>query len=370
MSSNLELVGVIENLKYRKFLITKLLKKSVDNFADLDINALPPSCILEVEGVSFAFSKWVSPKRTRSYPYARVYDTLNVGAVKSVTVIPIVKDEGSRGDRDFLQWDTVSLMSLLNVCVIPAYYSRASRASKAGKVTSQKFDSHYVARKLEELKDYHASALHWNLKELSGENLEQLMDKVIYSYRSIERETGVKMHSEEGLKSFMERIVRGVEEFKEFSRSKAVEAQHREVNTLQPKEKVGVGKKAKVTIRNYLGGYYHFTVDEVYQEEDMLYLVEAKHSKKKLHPSFNDIKDGLLKIILYSNLSSLWLSGRKVRFKPVLKLTSSLVKGAYRGEEIVTFMSGKSRRLEEFFLSLVKEAEFNGFDLWLEGVND
>ncbi|EDP75460.1 hypothetical protein HG1285_15886 [Hydrogenivirga sp. 128-5-R1-1] len=366
----MELVGVIENLKYRKFLRTKLLRKSVGNFADLDINALPPSCMLEVEGVTFALSKWVSPKRTRSYPYARVYDTLNVGAVKSVTVIPIVKDEGLRGDRDFLQWDTVSLMSLLNVYVIPAYYSQASRASKVGKVTSQKFDSRYVARKLEELKDYHASALHWNLKELSGENLEQLMDKVIYSYRRIEGETGVKMHSEEGLVGFMKRIVKGVEEFKEFSRSKAVGAQHREANTLQPKERIGTGRKAKITIRNYLGGYYYFTVDEVYRGNDMLHLVEAKHSKKRLHPSYNDIKDGLLKIILYSNLSGLWVSGKRVRFKPVLKLTSSLIKGVYRGEEITTFMSGKSRKSEEFFPYLIKEAEFNGFDLWLEGVND
>lgn len=68
-----------------------------------------------------AISRWVSPKRTRSYPYARVYDTLNfVG--KRITIIPVIKDEGKDGDRDFLQWDTISLMSLLGIYVSIAYY--------------------------------------------------------------------------------------------------------------------------------------------------------------------------------------------------------------------------------------------------------
>ena len=61
-----------------------------------------------------AMSWWVSAKRTRSYPYARVYSTLNFSG-KKITIIPVVKDEGKQGDRDFLQWDTVSLMSLLGV---------------------------------------------------------------------------------------------------------------------------------------------------------------------------------------------------------------------------------------------------------------
>lgn len=40
-----------------------------------------------------AVSWWVSSKRTRSYPYARVYDCLSF-AGKKITIIPIVKDEG------------------------------------------------------------------------------------------------------------------------------------------------------------------------------------------------------------------------------------------------------------------------------------
>ena len=56
----------------------------------------------------------------------REYNTLSNG--KKITVIPVVKDEGFDGDRDFIQWDTISLMSLLDVYVILAYYSVAEKA--------------------------------------------------------------------------------------------------------------------------------------------------------------------------------------------------------------------------------------------------
>jgi len=75
------------------------------------------SFILKINNDLMAVSLWVSPKRTRSYPYARIYDTLRfVG--KKITIIPVIKDEGLEGDRDFIQWDTISLMSLLGIYII------------------------------------------------------------------------------------------------------------------------------------------------------------------------------------------------------------------------------------------------------------
>lgn len=91
-----------------------------------------------------AISWWVSPKRTRSYPYARVYDSLAFQG-KRVTVIPVLKDEGKEGDRDFLQWDTISLMSLLGVYVIISYYKDAQRNPRfKNKITNQRFDIKHV----------------------------------------------------------------------------------------------------------------------------------------------------------------------------------------------------------------------------------
>ena len=62
---------------------------------------------------NFRSFKWISPKRTRSYPYEKVYNTF---LSEKITIILIIKGEGSEGDRDFIQWDTISLMSLLDVC--------------------------------------------------------------------------------------------------------------------------------------------------------------------------------------------------------------------------------------------------------------
>lgn len=97
----MEIQAEITGIKYKPFLCKKLEEISLDNFAHaLSKNA---NFILNLDNINkFAISWWVSPKRTRSYPYARVYDTLGF-AGKKVTIIPILKDEGKRGDRDFLQ---------------------------------------------------------------------------------------------------------------------------------------------------------------------------------------------------------------------------------------------------------------------------
>lgn len=118
----MNITGIITGIKYKIILEEDLQKIAISDF---DINNCPASSIISDGNHSFAVSKWVSPKRTRSYPYERVYNTLHIS--KKITVIPIVKDEESNGDRDFLQWDTVSLMSLLDVYVIFAYYTSARK---------------------------------------------------------------------------------------------------------------------------------------------------------------------------------------------------------------------------------------------------
>jgi len=109
----MDIYAEINGIKYNIKNASSLKEISFDDF---DINAIPSYCLINNKGTNFAISKWVSPKRTRSYPFERVYNTLL--ASKKITVIPIIKDEGIKGDRDFIQWDTVSLMSLLNVYII------------------------------------------------------------------------------------------------------------------------------------------------------------------------------------------------------------------------------------------------------------
>ncbi|SMP10281.1 hypothetical protein SAMN06265339_0766 [Desulfurobacterium pacificum] len=363
----MEIQAVIENIKYEKCIRNPLKKFSFPSF-EIDINELPPTCLINIKNFSFAISKWVSPKRTRSYPYARVYDTLQTPASKVVAIIPIIKDEGRNGDRDFLQWDTVSLMSLLNVYVIPAYYSHASRkVTKSGKIkiSNQQFDGNYITRKLKELSVYHASALHWNLKELSPENLTKVINKALLSYKKISEITGVPIHSVSGIEKFQRTLSIGIKAFKDFSRFKAQRAQKREKQTIQPKEKIQSGKKGTITIKNYLGGYYFFTVDEVAIKSDALHLIEAKHSSSKLLPSKEDIKDGLLKMIIYTNLSEAFIGKEKVKkVVPVLKLTSKLIRGKYISSDILKVKS------DSFLKALIEESNKNSFEIWLEGIHD
>ena len=118
----MEITAKITGIEYKPKLTSELKVFEFDSF---NINKLPANCLINYNGFSFGLSKWVSPKRTRSYTYERVYNTL--GTAKRITVIPIIKDEGKRGDRDFIQWDTVSLMSLLDVFVVFAYYSTAEK---------------------------------------------------------------------------------------------------------------------------------------------------------------------------------------------------------------------------------------------------
>ncbi len=355
----MNIVGKITGLKYKILLSDEL--KEIDA-KDFDINEVPSACLVTDDQNIFAISKWVSPKRTRSYPFERVFNTLHIS--KKITVIPIVKDEGAKGDRDFIQWDTVSLMSLLDVFVIFAYYDKAEK--KGQKITNQQFNNEYVLSKIKEIEQFHSSALHWNLNELNT-NLHNILDKIKTSYVEIEKLTGVKLHNPNGLDNFKDKIGKDVSLFMAFSRGKAEKAQSREFVTFQPKESLATLSKAKVTISNYLGGQYFLTVDEVLLTKEKIILIEGKHSKNANLPSKGDIKDGLLKMILYCNLSEVIVDGKEIKSEAVLSLTSAKLKGAIDSsstkEEISAFIQENkiSASQETLIETVIAEARKNNF---------
>lgn len=358
----MQINSTITGLQYQVFLANEL---ETINSKDFDINSCPTSCIYSDKKLSFAVSKWVSPKRTRSYPYERVYNTLANG--KKITVIPVVKDEGFDGDRDFIQWDTVSMMSLLDVYVILAYYDKAEKnESYDNKITNQEFDNQYVLAKIQEISAYHSSALHWNLQELN-DNFSTIIGKVKSSYAKISKKTKVQMHSEKGIDDFATMISKSAKEFMEFSRQKAKDAQSREFVTLQPKEILETLTKAKITITNYLGGQYFLTVDEIRIDKKDVYLIEGKHSKSSILPSKSDIKDGLLKMILYTNLKNTEVNGKPKNAIPVLLLTSSKLKSELNSNasktEFETFCTkNKLNNIQQTLVkTLFEEANTNGF---------
>lgn len=344
----MDLSAKITGIKYKPFLCAKLKPFA---FKDLE-RALATNAvfILNIDKEnSVAVSWWVSAKRTRSYPYARVYDTLNF-AGKKITIIPVVKDEGKEGDRDFLQWDTISLMSLLGIYVIIGYYVNAERSTRyRHKITNQRFDIPYIKKKIKEILSYQSDALHWNLSQI--DKVGDIGQKALESYEKISRKTKVKMHSKMSAERRIKQLQKGKNKFMSLSRQLAEMAQRRESLTEQPKEHLS-GTKGIITIKNYLGGFYYFTADEIVVKGRDVYSIEGKHSKGSL-PSVGDIKDGLIKMILFTNLEDVKINDKNYNPKPVLKLT---IENHF---DIECLNKTQKKNLE----LLKKEGKTNGFRL-------
>lgn len=345
----MDISAKIKEIKYKPFLCREL---NTFNIKHLE-SALSKEAtfILDINGKNkMALSWWVSAKRTRSYPYARVYDSLGFTG-KKVTIIPIVKDEGSKGDRDFLQWDTVSLMSLLGVYVIISYYNDAIASSRyANKITSQKFHIEHLLNNITALLSYHSGSLHWNLSQI--DKIGNIGQKALQAYDRISKKVGIKMHSKKSAQKRIKELQKDKAVFRGLSRKLAEKAQRRESITKQPKEKL-VGKKAKLTIKNYLGGNYFFTSDEVKIDKINIYLIEAKHTQTNKLPSLGDIKDGLLKMILFTNLKNVKFNRIKYCHIPTLKLTTG---SGFKLESL-------SESQAEMLSLLKQEAKTNGFKI-------
>jgi len=290
-----------------------------------------------------AYSKWVSPKRTRSYPFARLYDILN--APKRITVIPVLKDEGIDGDLDRIQFSTISWMNLFDVYIVLAYYEgavKSSRASQSGrnKITKQSFSSSFVERQIWDILKYKNSALHWNFNLLNASFVD-IYRKALDSYQAISEQTGVKMHDRRIQEEYLEEVKADFENFKKLSLGGSKNASMREVTAVHRYEYLSGGSKARFNVRNYLGGVYYLTVDEVIREGDIYVIQESKNSTKGSLPSLDDIKDGLFKLALFSNIDALLLEGQKVDFIVRLKLTGKDIYGTL-------FMPCSSCELDQF----------------------
>jgi hypothetical protein len=361
-----EISGDIEKVEYKQLVNDNLKTSKLENF---DINQSQGAFLLNNDKETIAVSRWITPKRTRSYPYERVYDTLAADGRK-VTIIPVVKDEGLGGARDFLQWDTISLLSLLDVHVILAYYDSAEKNTKRNdQITSQKLDNTYILSRLKEIFEFKGTTREWNERETK--QLKPMFEKAKTSYKQISKTTKTYLHDETALDELI-KYAETPEKFIEFSRLKAQTAQNREFETLQPKEALSSDTKAKVTINNALFGKYFFTCDETKIEGKTLYLIEAKHSQRAKFPSKNDIKDGLLKLMVYTNLTNVKVGKLPFKLRVMIRLTSNQLKGSINSdakpEDLEKYFSDSNFALKdrEFFKKLFQEAQENKFTIILE----
>ena len=332
--------GFVSNVQYTACLAEKLPEY---DFCDFDINKARPCGKIIVSDGSVAYSKWVSPKRTRSYPFARLYDILN--APKRITVITVLKDEGIDGDLDRIQFSTISWLNLFDIYIVLAYYESAVRNSRAGqskrnKISKQSFSPDFVERQILDILKYKNSALHWNFNLLETSFVD-IYRKALDSYQVISRQTGIKMHDRKAQEKYLEKVKANFDDFKNLSLSGSKNASIREAAVVHHNEHLSDGSKVRLNIRNYLGGVYYLTADEVIKEGDRYVIQESKNSTKGSLPSLDDIKDGLFKIALFSNIDALLLEGQKVDFTVRLKLTGKDIYGTL-------FMPCSSCELDRF----------------------
>ncbi|HEX8194591.1 MAG TPA: VWA domain-containing protein [Pyrinomonadaceae bacterium] len=360
------ITGEIKQIKYKPSATEDLREFPLDT---LDVNRAPPAFVLTDGDKKVAVSRWVSPKRTRSYPYERLYNTL--AHQKRAAVIPVLKDEGQSGERDFLAWDTFSLLNLLEVYAVLGYYDRAEKSPRrADSLIGQQFNNEFIQTKLKELSRTNLSAFEWNLRELK--NLKQTLELAKTAYQKISETTGVKMHDAAGVENFERKLTGDIVQFLEFSRQKSQQAQRRELLTDQPKETMPTQTKSRITIADYLGGKYFLTVDEAVYENGILYLIESKHTQRGKLTHTSDIKDGLIKMILYRNLIDVRRGSKSVKFVPVLRLTANEMQGAItseaKPEELAKFI--ETNRFDfkqgELLKKLFAEAQANNFLIKLE----
>jgi len=364
MTLNFE--GFIKDVQYKAFLAEDLRQYDYNSF---DINEVATSGKIVFPNGEFAYSKWVSPKRTRSYPFERLYNTFN--SPMRLTVIPILKDEGLEGDLDRIQYSTISWMNLLNIYIILSYYDKAvknvrpSQASK-NKITNQEFNINAVNEQMSRISQYKQSALHWN-RSLIEKSFVDIYKLALDSYEKISKETGVKVHDRSTQEQYLAKIMRDFENFKNISLSGSKGASIRETQTSHGFEYLSDGVKATFQIRNYLGGIYYLTADEVVQGEDVYIIQESKNSTMGFLPSLSDIKDGLFKLILYSNLDTLCLDTRPVNFESCLKLTGRKVLGSLTmpcdESSIIQFLNNNrgsyTKKEQETLRKLNQEASSN-----------
>jgi hypothetical protein len=326
---NLHFYGKIKNVQYKAFLTQELLQYGIDEF---DINKVGPFGKITFRNEEIAFSKWVSPKRTRTYPFERIYNTLN--ARMRLTVIPVLKDEGLDGDLDRIQYSTISWMNLLNIYIVLAYYDKASKSIRPlqlakNKISRQEFNNDIVSQQIIEIIEGQLqSALHWNLALIENHFVD-IYRQALNSYEDISKVTGVRVHNREIQEQYLAKIMLDFHRFKDISLRGSKGASIREMLTTHAFEYLFDGMKASFEIENYLGGIYYLTADEVIRDEkENVYIIqESKNSTSGFLPGLSDIKDGLFKLIIYSNLDTLELDSVRVNFKARLKLTGKKVKG-------------------------------------------
>lgn len=333
MTDTINLQGFVRDVRYKATIAAPLTSLSAYPFDTFEINDVAPSGIINFPEGQAAYSRWGTPKRTRTFPFERLYNIYN--SPFRITVIPVLKDEGAgSSNNDRIQYSTISWMNLLNIYIVLAYYSDAKKNRNVKRadrhcLTGQTLDSDAVNEQIAQILTYKQSALHWN-RTLFETRFTSTYRQALDAYEEISKRTGVEVHSRTTQERYLDTVIASYDQFRDISLRGSAGAAMRESATLHEAEFVPDSGKPVFAIENYLGGVYHLTADGVVYEDGVYVIQESKNSKSKGIPKMPDIKDGLFKLILFSNIDQLKHNGIVVPFQTRLKLTGVGIRSSVR----------------------------------------
>ena len=323
MTGVLHFTGLLRDIHYQACL-TETLKTFP--LAEFDINRAKASGIIQTENTEIAYSKWVSPKRTQSASFARVYNSYSASnrVSKILTIIPVLKDDGRDGDLDKIHYSTFSWMNLLNTYIVLGYHDHADKNSKPGQVDRQKLTNHRfnnasIRSQIQDIVDYKKSAFHWNTHLLETQ-FTDIFRKALDAYWQISDRTGVKIHGYTGMDQYLDSVKADFETFQKGSLKNTEETSDRSPLAHALKYLVS-GSRATFCIETDQGGVYPLSPESIFWVSGRYIIQESRNAPKKPLPDLSDIQDGLLKLLPYSTLETLQLNGEAVEFSVRLKLT-------------------------------------------------
>lgn len=252
-----------------------------------------------------------------------MYYTLNRQNCRPITVIPVVKDEGKGHDRDYIQWDSLSLTSYVGIYAIPAYYVTAQKESE-DRVTDFVLDWNFVSDRIQEIMETDISPIDWNKKERL--NIGKIVHCVLEGQDNIHKTTGVPLNDRKSLVTHLRKIG-NPDTFRLSSRRLSEAAQRREAAILQPKEEIIRQRKTTITLEDGQDGRYNWTVDELVTTKDKAMIIDKKNGQ--ILPSYDDLSDSFFKMIFFTNIEEMWTAdGTKLSPLPAVAITAETGEGA------------------------------------------
>ena len=282
-----------------------------------------------------AISVWTTPKRTKTYPLARVYTTLSYGGTK-ITIIPVMVDYGKHGERGKIQPNTVDWMTSVGVYLILGVYIDAKKAkvgrlaknasaktkSSEGKpkfAKGQRFDLKYLQKQIEKIIENKPDIKKWNESQLI--TIPNLLENGINHYKRLGEELDVPLSDFSRLEKNVEIWKNDFDQFLADHEDLSKGAQDSETHTDHKLEDVP-GKKGKINIDFGESRKLYLTSDNMKLDKDkcLVTFLEGKNASKKKFPGKEDIKEALFKLMIFKN-SDFYFEGKKFEKKLVCYLT-------------------------------------------------